>query len=239
MPSRVERELALEKELRTTMKLLRTGLRELQELDGANDVYHLLLLALANGFERLMKVVLSLDAHTESSGFPKDGGFFPTTHDLNCLLSKVTDRCFSDKYLEQIAAARTDFEFLRHDEQLKEMVHILSDFGKAKAARYYHLDVVLGENPSTDSPEQKWAKLEKTILREKPALSRRLEEDPELLDQAFDEINQELVASLERFTRALVRLFTLGELGDLAKRHTGLVGDFLYLRDKDLGKRRY
>lgn len=53
------------------------------------------------------------------------------------------------------------------------------------------------------------------------------------------EINRELIITLEKFARALSRLFTLADFGDFAKQASSLVFDYLMLRDMNLGKTDY
>ena len=52
------------------MRLLKTGLRELNRMDGSTDFFHLPILLLASGFERMMKTVICCH-YLESTGeFP-------------------------------------------------------------------------------------------------------------------------------------------------------------------------
>ena len=132
-------------ELLTAIRLLKTGLRELNRMTGANDFFHLPILLLASGFERMMKTVICCH-HLETTGMYPDRSVFlrgNRGHDLVRLLEHITQQCFSNNYLARIPAAETDINILRNNKKLLNIVRILSDFGQS--ARYYNLNVVLEE----------------------------------------------------------------------------------------------
>lgn len=218
--------------------MIRVGLRELQGIDGANDFYHLPLLTLANGFERYMKVILCLHEVEQSGRFPSRSQLLEGRkgHDLSHLLQRIVNECFSPRYVERIPVGSEDVAYLRDNERLRKIVELLSRFGQA--ARYYHLDVILGEEPGTDSPEDEWSALEMEILETRPELIQALGE-PGTIDHVFEYLRRELTATLERFARALARLFTIGRLGELARQNMAIVTEFLLIRDDELGTRPY
>jgi hypothetical protein len=47
--------LAIDRELLDSVRLIQSGFGQLQQLDGANDFYHMPLLTLSSGFERFLK----------------------------------------------------------------------------------------------------------------------------------------------------------------------------------------
>jgi len=151
-----------------TLIILKSGLQELNRTDGSTDFFHLPILLLSSGFERMMKVVICC-YHLEATGeFPNRGAISKNprkkkpTHDLKWLCDQITQRCFSDDYLSRVPAARADIEFLRTDERLIRMVTILSEF--AQSARFYNLNVVLGDANPGPSPDDEWQKLEIEFL---------------------------------------------------------------------------
>lgn len=225
-------------ELLTAMRLLKTGLRELNRITGATDFFHLPILLLASGFERLMKTVICCHGLETTGDYP-DRGVLPKGkrgHDLVWLLDRVTQRCFSDAYLERIPAARTDIEFLRNDQKLAKIVRILSDFGQS--ARYYNLNVVLGEADPGPSPNDEWQKLEMEVLQEDPSWVSRIA-DPKQSDAVHRQINTELTVQCEKLARSLSRLFAIGGLGAQAKQISPYTFHFLGLMDEQLGKTDY
>ncbi len=231
-------ELSIDDELLTAIRLLKCGLRELNRMDGANDFYHLPILLLASGLERLMKTVICCH-HLEINGvFPKRD-IFPKGkfgHDLIYLLDIITKDCFSDEYLAKIPVAKQDIKFLRNNRQFRGIVKILSDFGQS--ARYYNLNVVLGEEDPGPSPEGEWKRLETEIFKEDPNWDQTIQ-DSSQSEGIHDRINRKLTIHCERLARSLSRLFTIGGLGNEAKRISPHTRDFRSLTDEQLGMKDY
>jgi hypothetical protein len=225
-------------ELLTAMRLLKTGLRELNRMDGSTDFFHLPILLLSSGFERMMKTVICCH-HLETSGDYPTRAVFPKGrrgHDLVLLLNHITRDCFSDAYLGRIPAAQTDITFLRTDPKLSGIVQILSDFGQS--ARYYNLNVVLGEADPGPSPDDEWQRLEMEVLKEDPSWMRRIG-NPRESDAIHSQINTALTVQCEKLARSLARLFTIGGLGSQAKQISPHTHHFLSLMDDQLGKSDY
>lgn len=238
MSSEIVRNLSLIQELHTAIRLIKAGLGQLQRLDGANDFYHLPILTLSSGFERLMKVLLCLRSQEESGEYPRFCDICPKKtngHDLVYLLSEIKERCFLEKYKNEIPAAKKDFEYLESRDLLKFLT-ILSDFGKS--ARYYYLNVVLNKKNDTEAPDKEWGKLETDILMNNPEWRDEFFDSPSS-DQVYAKIANVIVGRLERFARALARLFTIGGISSEAKAHTGMIKDFLFLQDAMLGTTTY
>lgn len=231
----IERELSLHDELHTSIRLIQMGLKELQKIDGGNDFYHPLMMTLASGIERLMKVIICFHILNVSGKFPSSypwEGKKRNSHDLELLLNHITANCFSGEYLTKIPVAKQDIEFLRTDKHVIELVRILSAFGQS--ARYYNLDVIKGQK-YYDSPKDEWQKLESLILRERPDWHDIIDSDLNL-DETYKHINQEIIMRFEKFVRALSRLFTIGGLGQKAKQYSSAVFPFVQLADEQLGK---
>lgn len=237
MAPSTEQILAIDQELFDSIRLIRSGFGQLQQLNGANDFYHMPLLTLSSGFERLLKVVLCF-RHLEIHGNFPNAQDLPSGrkgHDLEFLLDRVLNECFLPEYLESVPVAKIDYEYLK-SEELRSFFRILSRFGQA--ARYYYLDVVLGKTPKTDAPDREWESLESAIFKSRPKLLNELKQNPGS-NKIYAEIAIEVVIRLERFARAVSRLFTIGRIGKEALRFTSFVGSFLFLDDEDLGKNEY
>ena len=238
MNDTIEKKIAISEEVQNSVRLIEIGLGNLQRINGTNDFYHATFLTLSSGFERLMKTIICFYKYEEEGNYPVLSYFKKNGkgHDLVFLLEKITKECFHEEYLKKVPAARKDIIFLREDEQLLETVKILTSFGLS--TRYYNLNIVLGENSILSSPEQQWKNLELEILESEnkylDLMERRIN-----LNEAYLIITRNLVIRLEKFARGLVRLFTIGGLGEEAKRNTGYIKPFLNLMDKDLGKRKY
>jgi len=233
----IHKTLALDQELLNSVRLIRAGLGQLQNIDGANDFYHLPILTLANGFERFMKVILCFRALEISGRYPSSK-VLPSGrhgHDLDFLLGKVKEECFLDSYVENIPVASEDLEYLKSDE-LAQFVGVLSSFGQS--ARYYFFDVVVGREPATDDPEAAWQQLETSILLGREDLMAMLKEVG-TSEKVGEIVRTIIVGKLERMARALARLFTIGRIGKEAQRYTGYISGFLHLRDAQLGQTQY
>ncbi len=207
-------------------------------MNAATGFFHLPILLLASGFERLMKTVICCH-HLKATGEFPGRDAFPSGrrgHDLVWLLSQVTHKCFSDDYLCGVPAARIDIEFLRNDAKLRRIVQVLSDFGQS--ARYYNLNVVLGSDDPGSSPDDECQKLEMEILQEDPSWPQRIGESSQS-DAVHRQINAKLTVQCEKLARSLSRLFTIGGLGEVAKQISPHTHHFLNLMDDQLGTTNY
>ena len=180
-----------------------------------------------------MKIILYLQAAGASTSFPtgKDG------HDLELLLGKIKQKCFYGGYTRNVPAASKDLEYLQ-SKDLEELIRVLSNFGSS--ARYYFLDIMTNRPPKFDSPETSWQKIQMSILSGRDDLMGQVSNNPAgLSSETADAINADMVRRLERFARALARLFTIGPIKSEARRYVGHIETFLYIRDNELGKRIY
>lgn len=237
MPPSIEQIVAIDEELLTSVRLIHAGFGQLQALEGANNFYHLPLLTLASGFERLMKVVICL-RRLESHGEFPGRNVFPRGrrgHSLEALLTQVRKECFLSDYVADIPVAQSDLEYLVSDELLK-FVGVLSQFGQA--ARYHYLNVVLGEGSLHGSPEDTWQELESQIVTSHKGWLDEIVAYPAANDIG-KRVIQDVIVRLERFARALSRLFTIGRIGDEARRYLCHIRTFVHLDDSSLGTTRY
>jgi len=229
------RRISLGEEVYASVRLIKSGLAELQEIGGANDFRDPAFMLLSSGFERLMKCVLCFRQLEERGSLPSSRDIKAYGHDLERLLEAVVQSCFDDDYLRR-PAANDDAAYLVSNEQLLQVMAALSRF--AKSARYYNLDVVGGDSSDTDSPQQEWDRLEMALLSDRHDLMEMLGK-PADFGRMDEEIARHFVVIFERLARALARLFTLGPLGEEAGSYVGYVKGFLFLRDQDMGTRVY
>ena len=227
--------VALVNELTTAICLLKHGLASLQAIDAANDFYQLPLLLLANGSERLCKCVLVLRHEKEHGRFPSQAGLKKWGHDVQTLTDTIQQGCYAAEYLRRQVAVE-DEAFLRSDPLLREAIACLSHYGSG--GRYYDLDVICGASSAGESPESAWQRLEMAIVGSDATLKEMLS-DPRAGNKLYEAINLRLQVTLERYFRALCHLFTLGPISEEGQRFTGVIGDFLFLRDDQLGARDY
>jgi hypothetical protein len=225
--------LSAGQELLTAVRLTSSGLGQLQALDDmTSDFYFLPILSLQSGLERWLKITLCFHHLFLHGCFPPSKSFPRGNrgHDLTPLLEKVAANCYTKDFLLKFDYTNEDYHFLCSD-QLKRFAKALSDFGQA--SRYYHLNVVLGEEPPEKSPEMAWDDLVGGVMDDYPDLKEKFFEtnfSDEHLMTAI-RISRSVIA---RLGRSLARLSVLGALGDEAKCYTGYVWSFLQLSDEDL-----
>lgn len=233
MKDEVIRKISLIEELDTSIKLLKLGFGEYQNLDMVNDFYYLPFQLISSGFERLMKCYICF-GHIEKHGtFPEPLLFRRKLgHDLIKLKNHIIENYFQ----VNSQALSEDLNYLKTDKDLEKLIGLLSEFGKF--ARYYNLNVVTGEiNPGIDV-KGLWKEYETSYVVSNRLLLEKLK-NIESQNEVLNIIAQSIIKKLERFTRALARQFTLGKLGALAQQYSSSVYDFLMLNDSELGNKDY
>ena len=126
---------AIQRELEIDAQLIIRGFQELQSLDAEHGAYFLASQSLAQGLERMMKVILFL-SNSIQLGEMKNH----LRHDLEALWQHVKIHC-------------EPFE----DAVLNKELKILSEFNKN--ARYYYLNIMDGRESAFD-PQKEWERLE-------------------------------------------------------------------------------
>ena len=133
----MQRQLFLNQELDIAAEIIRGGLSLLQVSRMFNQRYFPTLILLANGLERLLKIVLVLHTRNDESRWLSQKEHKAVGHDLKGLNLKVFERCFTAEHLKR-PITHPDKEFLDSDLLLKEILDIMSAF--ATKGRYAYLD---------------------------------------------------------------------------------------------------
>ncbi|HUT31805.1 MAG TPA: hypothetical protein VMX13_18600 [Sedimentisphaerales bacterium] len=232
------RQLAVIQEVTTAICLIQEGLISLNRLSGANDFAHLPVLLLADGFERLLKMIWCLDYLHRQGKFPDHRAYNEHCehHKVAELLDQVTNIARQWDYSEQSEAARIDTEFLENDGDLRQIVELLEKY--ADGGRYYNINVIVGSRGSPDDdPICLFDWYCTDVLSRLPEWQDRTTRNNlgQRTEQDTRYVNQQITVLLQRFARALCRMFTPGRLGQPAQQMTGIIGTFLRLRDSDLG----
>jgi hypothetical protein len=233
MDDEIIRKLSLNEELNTSVRLIKLGFGEYQNLDMTNDFYYLPFQLISSGFERLMKCYICLGSYEKDGKFPEPKLFRKELgHDLVKLKRYITENYFQ----ENSKALSEDLIFLKTDKDLEKLIELLSEFGKY--ARYYNLNVVTGEINPGINVKSAWEEYENSYLVGNTKLLKKLL-DIETSEEVLDTIKRKIIIKLEQFTRALSRQFTLGKLGNLAQQYSSSVFEFLTLKDTELGNTDY
>jgi hypothetical protein len=226
--------MALAYEVDAVVRLMKEGIAALRRLDGSSDFVHLPMQLLAQGLERLLKLTLAL-AELKDSGALPDPKTLKSTygHDILALVDAVVGLVEGqDEYVCR-PAVQEDLSFLRDDSHLRSVLAALSTFGTW--SRYYRLQEFLAPEDvdPKDDPDRAWKRIEMELLQAHPDWMEQLE--PGRQGRAAETIARDLTATLERFGRAITRMWTLGALHAEAGRHVGVIRGLLFLRDQDLG----
>lgn len=201
------------------------GIKEVKNISLSNDFYHLPILCLTTGFERLMKCIIVTDFYVlpnelVSKGYLKN----KLGHNLNELLNEVMKIGKKSQSLINREATKKDLDFIENNKEFRKFITILSDF--STSGRYYNLDSLFD---NTNDPIKDFTKFEIEIAA-KNNIFIDIGKDP------YPKIETEIIKYIEIFTRALSRFFTLGDFKEIGKLLSTKTYDFLFLRDDQLGK---
>tara|TARA_R110002049_G_scaffold249558_1_gene423928 strand:+ start:260 stop:1306 length:1047 start_codon:yes stop_codon:yes gene_type:complete len=227
------KDLYLHDELTASFKLIKLGFGEFQNLDSINDFYHLPFQLLSSGLERLMKCFICLGYYEIHNEYPdskylkKCGG--SNGHDLNELKDNILSNYFKNR---KIPALKIDEEFLKEDSDLKELIFLLSEFGKY--ARYHNLDIITSASKPSIDVKRLWEKYETDIVLADLSLLEKLS-DFEYEKEVHSYVTQFIISKLEIFVRGISRQFTLGQLGKKAQQFSTVYYDFILLKDDKIG----
>ena len=156
-----DQRFSLIEETETAIMLLDEGIRVIARWDGGEDHRMRGLFSTSQGFERLLKLTMTLilsgeGARLSSEEFKKKYG-----HRLLPLLDDILDKAKADENLMKRQALRDDIDFCASDKCLREMFDILGAFGTG--GRYHNLDVLLDSHSQADDPMQRWEALETAL----------------------------------------------------------------------------
>ncbi|PKK86013.1 MAG: hypothetical protein CVT48_03030 [Thermoplasmata archaeon HGW-Thermoplasmata-1] len=110
---------------------------------------------------------------------------------------------------------KNDLEFLKNDKTLDSFLKLLSDFGKS--SRYYNINMICGAPANTDSPYNLIDEIEENLLK----------------DGTCENLNECLKKLCNKFTRALSRFFTYGDLKQFGGAFNHVL-DFAKLTDSEI-----
>jgi len=235
--SELTKTTCLYREITNGVILVQHGLGEIQRLHFTVNEYHIALLLLASGFERLLKACSCLFHRMRSGEYPDKATMKKCWgHDLVGLLEAVAKECEAARYAERCQAFKDDVALLS-DSDLCHFVEILSAFGCR--GRYHNFDVVGGDSDARQYDESRWLVAQTNFLVQKQEGQSRPQDLPRAGDPLTEKMRRETVSLMEKLARALARLLVFGTPGEQAERTEALVKDFLDLADEKLGTRHY
>lgn len=213
MKRTAERDLALNQEIENDILLIKKGVLELYQSKVPHLDYFLPFFLIAAGVERLLKIILIVDYVQKNNAYPKANSVYKEGgegHDLVKLLDKVINIWENSSSLMDRTATKEDFKYLKNDKSFRNLIKALGEFNTH--LRYYNLNLITKETTNFYVSKKK-------------------------LDTVFTKgiKKEKLVAQIDRFIRALSRMFTLGDFGEDGKRLSPHLFDFLFLLEEDLG----
>ncbi|MFY9265334.1 MAG: hypothetical protein WAO61_07905 [Solirubrobacterales bacterium] len=202
---------ALLTELSDVHRLIEHGIWSVHQLSGSNDFNHGALQFLSQGFERLLKCTLI--ALLEARDMP-----VPTSrelrtkygHDVVKLHSDVVALASEVHAYSDRPAVQEDLEFMREDADLSRLLQLFADFGAKD--RHYGIEAILDPAMADAElePARIWSSIEVDFLVRRddivgnPAFSQ---------DEIHAQINAGMTMVLDRYFRALTRMWSLGAAG--------------------------
>ena len=225
---------ALLEEIETSNKLILLGFGELQNISLNNNFHFLPFQLLSQGFERFMKSYICLAYQNIHNEYPSFKYLKSLGHDLEFLLKEIIDKYYFDFKRPQY---KVDIEFLKNNLDLKELLFIISEFGKK--SRYYNFDLITENKEIPLNTKELWTKFEnKHLLKNEKLLSKLFSRETE--HEVFYKLNSIIIIIFERFISALSRQIIFNCIGEKAKQiSVTSFFDFGMLYDKDFGNRDY
>lgn len=223
---------ALFEEFETSDKLIKLGFGELQNINLTNDFYFLPFQLLSQGFERFMKAYICLGYFHRNEELPNFRYLKDLGHDLEKLLKEIIDNYYFDFNRPQFVL---DNEFIQTDSDLKELLFILSEFGKL--ARYHNFDLITDNARIGVNTKKLWAEFEDKILDSKD-YEKLI--DFNLSHEVYQKISTYIIIVFEKYLSAISRQFIFKCLGQKGLQlSASTFFDFGMLYEKDFGKKDY
>lgn len=233
-PKEIIKYTTLLEELETSQKLINLGFGEIQNLSLNNSFHFLPFQLLSQGFERFMKSYICLAFENINGTYPDFNYLKNLGHNLEFLLEEILNNYFykfdRPQYFE-------DETFLKQNKELKELLFIISEFGKK--SRYYNFDLITESKQKPLNTKELWNKFEnKYLFKDKKLLNKLFSNETE--HEVFYRLNSIIIIIFERFVSALSRQFIFDCLGGKAKQMSvNSFFDFGMLYEKDFGNKDY
>lgn len=228
--SEMTKDFALLEELQTSSKLIKLGLGELQNINFDNDFYFLPFQLISQGFERFLKSYICLGYFDIHKKYPAPNYLKGLSHDLELLLKEILENYFTDYDRAQFDE---DLDFLTKNSDLKELLYILSEFGKK--ARYYNFDLITDDKKIGIDSKGLWIKFEDRVIKEDTNWLEKLN-DFDKQHEVYEKLSRHIIIIFEKFTSSLSRQFNFNCLGEKGVQMTiSSYFDFALLHEKKYG----
>ncbi len=221
----IAKKFAILHEVETSIRLIKLGFGELQNLQLTNDFYFLPFQLLSQGFERLLKSMICIAFFERNGTYPSNEYFRKNLgHDL----IKLTNEFLNDYFVSDKPILALDLKFIQEDPELKRLLPIISDFGKM--TRYYNFDIITDGAKPGANPIDQWKTYENEVITNNPKLLAKIG-DVEASKELYADLSKHILCTFERYMGGLCRQFTLGKMGPHASQLSFFVFDFITLRE--------
>ena len=197
---------ALLEEFETSYNLINLGFGELQNINLDNNFYFLPFQLLSQGFERFMKVYICLGYFHTHQSFPDSSYLKKLGHNLELLLKEIIVHYYFDFNRPQFDL---DSDFIKTNSNLKELLFILSEFGKL--SRYHNFDLITDNTKVGVNTKKLWEEFENKVLDSKDYEKLM---DFNLSHEVYQKISTHIIIVFEKFISAISRQFVFRCLGE-------------------------
>jgi hypothetical protein len=228
------KQISLIQELELGVETVKSGLSIIQSMKLQKTPSFLIFLILSTGLERILKVVIGMRLLSDNKPFPSEKELRKNYgHNLISLRNEVLNICYKNKK-EAPPIISEDYNFIKDNVILNELLTHLSEF--ARKDRYVYMNRISNENSTGKWLSLRWEEIENKIVSRGEAI--------ELIQnnrnkEYIEIVSKSLVKCIERFLSALARTITLGKMDKNSNSAGTLLYDFLFIRESQLGTRKY
>jgi len=226
-------QISILQELELSIETIKSALSIIQKIEHKKTPSFLIFLLLSTGIERLFKLIIGMRLLSDGQQFPTEDELKRKYgHDLTKLKRKLILLCFSGP--SSVPITKEDKSFLENDVLLNELLLHLSEF--ALKDRYVYMNKIANEKSTGKWLSHRWEEIESKIVPQEQAIEMVLNNKE---NEYKGIISLHLVITVERLLGAVCRAVTLGKMDSDSNIAATLLYNFLFLKESDLGKRKY
>jgi hypothetical protein len=231
----IEKIVAISEEIEASFNFIKEGIRYLNNQKSAILSNHVPLQLFSSGFERLAKILLLLKEKHVTGSYPMTEGTknyfgeYDNGHGINKMIDDLIAYAETVDLMKKIPMVSEDMQFVKTDNQFRCFLNIMSDFSRHQ--RYYYVDTIVKRERQEKNSFAEFKSLVYSYSNEIDATELKYEEEERY-------VLTSMIITIERGVRAISRFFTHG-LGNEGRQNYGDFGNFILLKDEELGKLKY
>ncbi len=227
------KKISLIQELDLAVETVKSGLSLVQSIQPYRTPVFLIFLVLSTGLERIMKIVLGMRLLTDEGRFLSRDELQRYGHNLRKLAEAVLDRCFNGEATTP-PIRRDDYLYIRNDELLNTLLCQLSEF--AVRDRYVYMNGIVEPESLGTWLGDRWGQIENVVIPPGEAV-KYFQDGKE--EEYKNWISLSLTICVEKLLGGLGRSITLGDMNKEANSAGTLLYDFVLIREKEFGAKKY